>query len=111
MDGYLITAPPHHGKGCSQVSLMVVLSFSILHTLLPPGEQRLHRHHHQPLGMWTSVLLLLLEVPLTPRMYHHLEAEILSVGSAKGMVTFLLNVETREFYLSMNMVNGILGVK
>ena len=38
IDGYLITAPPHHGKGCSQVPLMVVLSFSILHTLLPPGE-------------------------------------------------------------------------
>ena len=34
-----------------------------------------------------------------PQLYHHLEAEILSVGSAKGMVTFLLNVETREFSL------------
>jgi hypothetical protein len=60
--------------------------------------------------MLTSVLLLLLEVLLTPRLYHHLEAEILSVGSAKGMVTFLLNVETREFYLSMNKVNGNLRV-
>ena len=99
MDGYLIAALPHHGKGRSQVPLMVVLSFSILHTLPSPGEQRLHRHHHRLLGMLTSVLLLLLEVLLTPRLYHHLEAEILSVGSANGLVTFLLNVETGEFSL------------
>jgi hypothetical protein len=45
-----------------------------------------------------------------PQLAHPLEAEILSVGSAKDMVTFLPSVQITRFYLSTNKVNGSLKV-
>ena len=50
--------------------------------------------------MLTSVMLLLPPVVLHPRLYHHLDAEILSVGSANDMVIFILSVETRVLFVS-----------
>jgi hypothetical protein len=43
---------------------------------------------------------LLLPIVLHPLLHHHLDAEILSVGSAKDMIIFLPSVKTRVLFIS-----------